>query len=340
MGFATPTVARDKRLAPYTQIFVSGEDAAEGTFDPSIDYDGKVAGTGWMSYSGVDRTDSSRNVWTNIAKTTDYGLTWVRQAEDVNDAHTPAHDGGHYKNEVSNLRYNPSTDSWIMISHRMFVDSGGTQDPTDSYITWQTGATPTSLSVETKMFDSGNNSANFDLTTFDASLSTAATFTEPGMLIEDDGTIYIAIKAKIDPDLGFLLKSTDNGTTWSYVAQLVDDNDASSYGYTGFGAVNLFKKGTKRYFTVVYRNLPSPPGIRDDGCIVVEFEDISTGTLKTKPNGLFNVEKRIPLQAPYSWGGHIAWHEENTAGGIIMPMYHTNDTNGKVFNFFNTGIML
>ena len=64
--------------APWSEIFIEGEDAPNGIYDPSMEYG--PDGVGWMAYSALKAGKDSR-VETRIARSDDNGRTWRRVAK-------------------------------------------------------------------------------------------------------------------------------------------------------------------------------------------------------------------------------------------------------------------
>lgn len=115
-------------------------------------------------------------------------------------------------------------------------------------------------------------------------------YTEPGVIYDSDGVLYMAVTGMYlsgTTALGdiILIKSTDDGLTWTYVSCLLTPGDASyiNSGYSFFTASALYKTSTGAYRIIVSPQ-SSMSGLYA-GLREFQFSDLGTGTLNKDANG-------------------------------------------------------
>lgn len=114
-----PTVQHEQSQKAFEKMTITGETAANGVYDPSLEYDND---TGWMAYSAVE---APKYVHTQLAKSTDHGKTWVHVST-INKAvdSTIVMDGkkieGVWRHEVPTLVYDPEDTGreWKLFWHK------------------------------------------------------------------------------------------------------------------------------------------------------------------------------------------------------------------------------
>lgn len=115
-------------------------------------------------------------------------------------------------------------------------------------------------------------------------------YTEPGAIYDSAGVLYMAVTGMYmsgSTALGdvILIKSTDDGLTWTYVSCLLTPSDASyiNSGYSFFTASSLYKTSSGAYRIIVSPQ-SSMSGLYA-GLREFEFSSLSSGTLNKDSNG-------------------------------------------------------
>ncbi len=331
---------------------VAGEDAPNGQYDPSLEYDRD--GVGWMSYSTVD---IKRGVGTAIARSDDHGRTWKRVTV-VNrpipgKARTPEQGeaSGAWWHEVSTLVHDPTDRGreWKLFWHRYFskMPHRTAEDRVliHSWIATKTAHTPAGpWSKETCLLGTGPfpvapNRARVKLSALHRDVADVIILTEPGSLCRD-GVIYLSLQAHhranpLRPDT-VLIASRDHGRTWKYLGTPLRAGEARAFGGDAFTGSSLAVE-KKRAFLLVCPEIFGKPLTGHRGTVVFEFEDVARGLLRRDAAG-----KPIPVRrvAPrLAKGGQADYDERNTAGGMVFPQFDIKHM-PRPWRLFNTGLRL
>jgi len=295
-----------------TQINIDGLNAAGsgGIYDPSLASDEN--GIVWMSYSAVQPSSkfgkAFNHVGTRIAYSRNGGRTWtdagaVNVAEEVQLPFPHSRLNAMWEHEVSSLaydRYSPPESRWKMLWQRYLrVYDGKSPDSQPlfehGWIGLRTAARPEGpWSPERKLMVGKLYNNNNDNTigppemrldrifSGREALGRCQAFTEPGMLVRDNG-IYVSLKCATGGKDGrvVVLRCDHNFRSCAYVGAPLEDSDAKNYGsYDGFSATELVDLG-ERVLLMVTPILQ--PGETYHGCLLFEFESLETGKLKGFP---------------------------------------------------------
>lgn len=344
----------------YERITIIGETSNKGVFDPSVEYnqDGSV---GWLVYSGLEqprddiRSPYPKYIHTHLAKTTDHGKTWIfikrlTESSDDNITIVGKKIKGVWHHEVPTLVYDPDDigKEWKLFWHKYFsMDNPKSKSKPRpriykySWIMYKEANSPQELdsAKELKLFDSNMTliKAKYNLNKL-LNWDEPIAFSEPGSLYKD-GVLYFSLNAftgdSIESKL-FLLVSFNHGSTWQYVGNLIDYDDAADLGYVRLTASSLVQEKGRVFILV------SPIILKGDrdgahlGTLIFEFEDISKGKLKRDEDGKLIAHKYLPPSVSLKYGnaGESDYDEYNTYGGIIMPQADPNSAPaiGQIFN--------
>ncbi|OGS22406.1 MAG: hypothetical protein A2252_02350 [Elusimicrobia bacterium RIFOXYA2_FULL_39_19] len=337
-------------LAEYEKLNIVGETvgSVNGIFDPSIEYD--QSGTiGWMSYSPVQWPAF---VHTHLAKTTDYGQTWVFVSSVNPSVAGTVVSGtittnGVWRNEVSTLVHDPDDPGkeWKLYWHKYFTKSPYGSEDRDfarGWIAYKYASDPAGpWSSEIPLFgaypfppQNEGYSVQSYLNQFHVDLSSFICFTEPGS-IYINGVIYLSFNGfsvVTNETVIFLIASNNHGATWNYVGTLTDHNDAVTLGYNRLVASSLVEEQGRIFLLAApYDDFP----VDHDGIYIFEFEDISQAELKRTPGSDLIVYKFLAESLPdWNSAGESDYDEHNSNGGILMPQ--TSTTTAELFQIFNT----
>jgi hypothetical protein len=163
-----------------------------------------------------------------------------------------------------------------------------------------TAAAPNGPWAETRLlgwnsrspFSSTNVMQNISTDAGLAGVADCLLLTEPGAMIDDNGTIHLAvgcvkyISAADVPIEVRLLRSTDHGARWTSVSTLLSKEDAAAFSSTNrqFNGAGFYQKAGKTYMfaspagEVDFGGGRLAPGYR--GCLSFEVEDLNAGQLK------------------------------------------------------------
>ncbi|MFQ5696931.1 MAG: hypothetical protein ACE5IL_01450 [Myxococcota bacterium] len=341
----------------YDRLQISNQASTNGIFDPSVEYlpDGSV---GWLFYSSVGGGLTpplwGPEVSSRVARTTDHGSTWTF-VQDINVSvpgvvmvqGSPV--TGVWNTEVTSVTYDPDDPSreWKLFSHRLFR----TDTPPHTnlvqfgWIVHRWASDPAGTwSPEVALFGSSfiPDPALFptqvNINALDPSLSGILTYSEPGAFYAG-GVLYLSLTGLLasGPDRIVLLASDDHGTSWRYVgAPVVSDVDMPPLGFLSFTGTSIVAQAGR----VFLMGTPESPALEHDGTLVFEFEDLTTGTLR-RQGGRLVVVRRVPPQPALLsvgfGGGQADFHEQNTAGGILMPQLDVGAL-PELFKIFETRV--
>ena len=335
---------------PYERIHIVGENAFNGVFDPSIEYDNKEVG--WMVYSSVNTPSPGDNwvVQAEIAKSEDNGKTWtkVRSINPV-EYDTVKISGidskGHWNKETNALLYDPEDPDtqkrWKLFSHRIFSpENKKGNNPFYSVISYLTAPSPGGpWSKERYLFGSSKSQvpdlAEIQVDKLDNELSGVIVVTEPGP-IAYNGVIYISMNVFSNTlkDV-ILLSSKNHGENWTYVDTTISRHEAEKLGYDSFDHSGLVQIDNKIYLFAAPKR---EKGVQD-GTFIFKFTNIEKGLLE-KEDGKLKVYTHLkPGSLANPPIGESEYHEQNTGGGVIFPDIILKDA-PKIFQIFNTGYKL
>ncbi len=342
------------QYASYQEIFISGESASNGIYDPSVEYDN--LGVGYLSYSAIDAPEY---IHTHIAKSIDNGQNWTYLTT-INLSVTDVVDStnGAWRHEVSTLIYDPDDvgKEWKIYWHKYFCKSPyGSSDRRFQYgwIAYKYASSPAGpWSSEEALFGGifpvAPFTTSFTLNNLSPDLANVVTYTEPGAFIKD-GIIYISLVAIHLPATGFsdynvvLVASSNHGDSWYYINTLTDVTDANSLGYDLLTAPSIAEENNRIFLFEAVRKSPD----MRTGTYIFEFEDIKTGKLKRDSNGnLVPVKFLPPSISGFINAGECSYDEKNINGGILMAQvanlsnypdvtYKIYNTYERVFNITN-----
>ncbi len=324
-----------KRGGHYERIFIIGETAKNGVFDPSIEYnnDGTI---GWMAYSAIEEPG---RVDIHLAKTTDNGKTWkfvlnVNPSKGGTIKHKGKNIKGVWRNEVPTLVHDPDDagKEWKLFWHKYFVKRpfrGKDRMFLYGWIAYKYAPSPKGpWSEEIALFGTGTFLSNpysvkHNLNSFHPDLKNMVAYTEPGSLYRN-GVIYLVLQGHAKNSFKILLiSSKDHGKTWKYLGTLVNQKDAKDFGYLRLVAPSLVEEAGRTFlFLSPFKPLP----VGHDGTYIFEFEDISKSSLKRDKSGRLIVYKYLlpSIKGDNINVGESDYDEHNTYGGIVMPQIDIN----------------
>ncbi len=336
----------------YIEIVIRGESAANGTYDPSLEYG--TDGVGWMSYSSVIAGKNAK-VQTAIARSDDQGRTWMRTGL-VNQAMpgTIKLGGrdvkGMWWHEVSTLMHDPSDPGreWKLYWHKYFTKlphkSAKDRVLSHGWIAYRSAAAPEGpWSDETALFGAGPfppppYEAEVDIASLHPDFADYIVLTEPGSLFWK-GETYLSFQAVRHPSKGknkhdVILVASD-GASWKGIGVLLKAELAKNFGADIFSGTSLAIDKGRTFLMVTPQKLSgSFDATGHLGTLVFEFEDIASGQLKQNPDGSPLVIHYLKPQL--SKGGQADYDEQNTNGGLVMPQFDERNL-PKAFRIFNTG---
>ena len=340
---------------PVVDVDVAGETGRSGIFDPSVEY-AVVGGTGWLAYSTVSGPELpfGPNVETALARSDDGGATW-QKVQTVNPVSGPAQvtlaDGrtvdGHWTAEVPSLVHDPGDPAapWKLFFHRIFrtvADDGSSAvEPAASWISLRTATDPGGTwSAEVDLFRGavppGGGSPQVNVSGLDPSLAHLLVYSEPGGFVRD-GTIYLSLTGLVasGSDRIVLLASDDHAGTWRFVSSLLTSADAALLGHRDFDGTSIVEQDGRVFLLAS----PGSGGQVRNGTLVLEFDDLATGTLKRESGGAPIVLAHVIPDGGYDnpvGGGQADYHEGNTAGGLLLNQLSFAEA-PMLFNIRQTG---
>jgi len=329
----------------FPELIISGDDARNGNYDPSLEYDRN--GIGWMSYSAV-RAGKDGEVETRIARSDDQGQSWryVTDVNTVSPASAKLPNGktitGKWWHEVSSLVHDPDDPGkeWKLYWHeylaRMPHKSEKDRIFPFGWIAYRSAPSPAGpWSDSVALIGAGPfplppYKTEFKIGDIHPDLEKYIVLSEPGTLYHN-GRIYLSLQAARDPKLGknkhdiILISSGDHGRNWDYNGVVFSAEDAKrEYGANWMTGSSLVKdKG--RLFVLL---CPESSKKGHEGTVVYEFEDIDRARLK--PQAIKHIQHHLTV------GGQSDYDAMNLNGGIVMPQFHMKNL-PKAFRVFNTG---
>ena len=337
----------------YEKIGIVGEASNKGVFDPSIEYNSNGS-VGLMVYSALSSPDDKRKmlpiakyVSTHLAKTTDHGKTWefisiINQSVEGSIKYHGKIIHGVWWNEVPTILYDPddSGRNWKLYWHKYFaipkpyfnvpisIKRNPIIFPEYMWIAYKYAESPEKLfaAKEIILFGSGKfpvkpYSARYDLNKI-ISWPEARAYSEPGS-IYIDGKIYLSLIGYTGQDIKsnkmFLIESYDHGKSWKFIGDILDHDDAVSFGFSAFTASSIVEEN-ERYFLLVAPVKIVKGNRVPIGTYIFEFDDISKALLKRNKKGDLIAYKYIKRSLPGELNsGESDYDKYNTYGGIIIP---------------------
>ena len=349
-GCQTPTQEQpadqphEQHQRAYEKITIIGESAANGVYDPSLEYDN---GTGWMAYSAVE---APKYVHTHLAQSADHGKTWthvsvINRAVDGTIVMDNTEIQGVWRHEVPTLVYDPEDTGreWKLFWHKYFTKPPYNEEDRlfqYGWIAYKYAPQPEGpWSEEIPLFGAGLFPPEpydplIKLSNLHRDLREYIVYSEPGSLCRD-GVLYMSLNGhyiKEGENIGriVLIASYDHGDTWEYISTLLTPEDAQHFNGIYFTGSSLVEDHGRLFLLAC----PENPADRmhHRGTCIFEFEDIKKGKLKRDKNGLLVLKYIQPTRTS---GGQSDYDEQNTYGGIVMAQIDAA-AYPEVFQIFNT----
>lgn len=322
----------------YSELSVTGESFPGGIFDPSVEY--APDGTGFLAYSAL----WDHRAETHLAVSTDNGGTWTKFL-DLNVTTSDTVDGtfGVWQHEVPTLVFHPEDTArpWKLFWHFFFRDDQDQKRFDWGWVAMRHALHPAGpWSVPIRLFGAAPASGQvfpqpnlfplhpvegLYLNSLSTELDPFVGFTEFGTVVEG-GILYFSTLGGVgleEDEEAILLFSFDPTTqTWSYVSKVATESDAQAAGYDFFTGSSLALAEGEN-FLLLAPELIDPKaltGRRQIGTAVYLFEDIAMGTLQKNGSGVLVEHQFYPVLDPDTSGGQSDYDEQNTAGGLVMPM--------------------
>ena len=338
------------RAGPYPRrVTIDGETSARGIFDPSIEYP-EGADAGLMTYTAVP---DEAHVHIAIAASIDHGASWHRQGvvaparpitieTDDDDVCGAATCAGLLVHESSSLvldPYDPDPDRRLKVFvHSYFFGAATGKWLPIGYLALYTAAAPEGPWTETVLFGWPSSSplsstgAVHDIASDPdlAELHDCMIVGEPGALVRGDGTLDLALACPrlrpggVDVIDIRLLRSTDHGASWRYIATLLDTVDATTLGaaHEKINGPDLFMAGGRTFLIATPLGpVTTPDGDEEDayrGCAVIPVADLETGAVERC--GGAPVVAAMYSGQPRVFTGACSADVGDTADGMLIPV--------------------
>jgi hypothetical protein len=339
-------------LDSFPALGLAGDPGAAplGYGDPSLAY-APDASVGFLTYTAVGPSAAS----TRIARSGDRGASWtyvgaVNQVTPLTLATSNAEVcgastcAGSWVHEVSSLVEDPTDPDparrFKVFGHSYFIAaSGGLHYEIGSIDLWTSGdVSATATWAETRLLGWSSSSPRSSsgvqtVVSTDPALApllgSCLALTEPGALVLD-GVIHLALScvrfesATSIPIEIELLRSADHGASWQPVSTLISVADARLLGASGptgpqASAADLFVAQGRPYLFVTPSGPVTSTGATTNGyrgCVVIPFEQLSTGTLARCAGGLAVSDSFAG--PPGLFNGACTWAEGAPGAGVMM----------------------
>lgn len=345
-GQAASCTEGASRNGPYERVMVVDETSVFGLIDPSVEYSAE-AESGLLTYTAVPGFD---RVHIAIATSSDEGATWTR----VGDVNEPApvtisttdlsvcgssSCEGTIVYESSSIivdRFDPDPDRLLKVfSHAYFFGADRHYDL--GYVVMHTASAPEGPWQETKLFgwDSSSSLSTADVAYNVSSdpalpeLHECVIVGEPGAIVRPTGNIDLvlacpAIRAGGSATIDIrLLRSTDHGDTWKYVATLLTADDAEALGATSRkinGGDLFYAKGSYYLMATPIGLVDFPDGTAEGyrGCLVIPIDDLDTGSVERCDD--IPVVDGSYLGQPGQFVGACSTDEGALSSGVLIPV--------------------
>jgi hypothetical protein len=278
--------------------------------DPSIEYPAGAPG-GALAYTAVPvvgGVPDQGGLHTRVALSDDGGASWTFVAI-ANTAEAIAPPAGTCPDratctatrvhETSSIVFDPGDPDedrrWKLFTHRYpVVKVAGDPQAVLYYalghLALQTAPLPSgpwSDPVPVATWPGGDGEGAAFATTDDPGTAACGALGEPGAALAPDDSLHLAAaciqRPFDDPTLdAVLLRSTDHGASWSYLATPLSGADGACFGGAGkrVNAVDVFTVGAREYLIAT----PEGPDERL-GCAVIPFDDPAAGSLDRTAGG-------------------------------------------------------
>lgn len=336
--------------------------AFRGYGDPSLSFDA-TTNTLWMVYSWLDILSNpglpqhiNLGVRTHLAKSTDGGDTF-EFVESINDTQALPHpdnaQAGWLINEVPTLVQQPDT-NWQTLWFQYFSpvpNSPGIQtEHSDFLFANSIASSPDQLGLLSNVNAAGNTTSTsfgsfFNLNQVQDSLgmmplADCSAFTEPDLFVFQSEIylisqciVFAGATRNTNAERLFLLKQ--DGATYSYIGQLTHATDAQQFGADALTQPDAsFAQDGSVILLMTPKVLGADPEHR--GCVVVTFDDFSTGTLQRAANGSLT-ERAIITAQGNGLGPGLCTYDPNSNTGVLLVIT-TFDMDGIEFSLHRTGV--
>jgi len=333
-------------------------DAFRGYGDPSLEYDA-ATGTLWMVYSWLNIQISNPGppvvfdlgVKTNLARSDDGGntFTFVRSVNQMQmEAHPDTGVLGWSTHEVPTLVKEPSG-GWQTLWFKYFNPFGTVTgvDERQEHLYWRTTAiAPDALGDNSVVWAralsaSSNWGAPIVLNDI-PELSDCVVQTEPALFAFNNDT-YLATSCLIADATGrradlerlVLLKQTANG--YSFVGNILDAGDAADLGVDVIQQADISVARDGSIILIV-----TPIILNADpshqGCVVFEFSDFATATLRRDNSGVA-IPRTVITADGNGLGPGLCSYDANSDTGVLLVITTVSQNGTDVeFSLRATGV--
>ena len=352
----------------YTRLVVASDaGSTEGIYDPSIVYP-QGGSVGFLTYTSVPNKAA---VHSRAAASTDSGRSWVFVGDvNTDSATTITTTGGDtavcgattctgvWVHETSSLVYDP-TDPDTTQRFKVFVHSYFVALPTPGHDTtlayWYGNLSMYTTSFPTRGWSSEvkllgwNSTSPVSSTGVRQNISTDPALAsgygncwfimEPGALVRGDtidlATGCVQLAAGLPFDIR-MMRSTDHGATWRFIAVLLDSTDALAVGSSTprINGADLFRVGSTTYLFATPEGPLTAGGYGYRGCLEFRFANVDAGQL-VRSGGVPVVQKRYTGD-PGIFTGPCTADAGAKNAGVIVPK--AGPTFSPYFQIFTTGV--
>ncbi len=324
-------------------LVILGASPAQGIFDPSLVSTGNATFPLLMSFSSVGSTN---NISTDLAVFTNNNIwVWVSRVNAAQlNVTLPCAGGqcvGSLISEVSSIIIDAADPDPLrrikVFSHMYIVTNTNELHYDEGYIALSTAPAPEGpWEHEALLGWAGasplSTSAHQILTDF-PSLSDCVIFTEPGALVDKDGSgILLALGCASLPTTPggaarirvVLLASSDHGASWTLrTPSLVDSSDAARLGYLipSINAANLLVAPDGGTLIIVSPSAEIVPNFSGYvGCLVLRIDPHNASDVVRDAAGVPVVERKIIPSSIAFAGACTAISDSSFAsGGYLLP---------------------
>jgi len=312
-------------------------DPFRGYGDPSLEYDA-ATGTLWMTYSWLNIQISDPGpppvfdlgVRTHLARSDDGGntFTFVRSVNDMEmEAHPDTGVMGWSTHEVPTLVLE-SAGTWQLLWFKYFNPFGTVTgvDERQEYLYWRTTAgAPAQLGDNsvvwaTALATSPSWGAPINFNDM-PELADCVTQTEPGLFVSGNDTYLATSCLVVDaggrrPDLErlVLLRQTANG--YSFAGTILDGQDSADLGVDVIQQADISVARDGSIILIV-----TPIILNADpshqGCMVFEFSDFATATLRRDGNGVA-IPRTVITADGNGLGPGLCSYDANSDTGVLL----------------------
>lgn len=339
-------VQTGKRLTTVSVFDVTRENAARGIFDPTLAFD-SAGDLGLAAYSAVSnpaRETPYPPVSVHLAETSSKGRRWIFKTElfparpdnltiDTRQGETVS---GVWRYEMPSLVYMPEDTGreWKVFAYRYFWADDVELARKTGVIVYKDSADPlTGWSEEKWLFSANqlnppapyNRLVLLHLNVLDPDLAGVMSYTDPGAHVKD-GTLYVSLSAFetiMDPARIIMISSADAGQSWSYIGNILTQEDVESLGYLRMTGGQIFEYEGESYFLVALGDKLQT----GKGAFVMKFADLAKGELERDKKGRPVIHKHFSLDENMQsslGGGQADYHAMNQSGLLMAAMRQGN----------------